>query len=159
MFYSAGTLCASPLSRAASINARRAKALFQVGGQHSATITQPIGQILEIVPLESPFGMVEGDALPVQVLWRGEPLEGARLSVARPFAEGDTEIIKTDADGTAVIELKQGSRYLLSVVWGVPAPHDARADYFTIFSSLTFPSPDGNFGDDVLPPPAPSVSR
>jgi len=132
--------------------ARRAKALFQVGAEHTDNITQPVGHLLEIVPLESPFALQEGDTLPVQILWRGAPLEGANIAVVRPFADNETEIVKTDANGRASFELKHGSRYLLSVVWGVPAPNDARADYFTIFASLTFPSPDLAFGANIRPP-------
>ncbi len=132
--------------------ARRAKALFRVGGEDTANITQPIGHLLEIVPLESPFALTSGDTLSVQVLWRGAPLEGASLAVVRPFAEYDTQLLKTDREGKASFELKDGSRYLLSVVWGVPAPNDARADYFTIFSSLTFPSPWPDLDRDAVPP-------
>lgn len=121
--------------------ARRAKALLQVGDAQTGNVTEPVGQLLEIVPLANPFALGEGDNLSVQVLWRGEPLEGASLVVARPHADGDPLVLLTDADGKASFDLQWGSRYLLSVVWGVPAPNDRRADYFTIFSSLTFPSP------------------
>ncbi|MEP3421258.1 MAG: DUF4198 domain-containing protein [Erythrobacter sp.] len=132
--------------------ARRAKALIQVDGVETENITTPIGHTLEIVPLESPFALNAGDPLPIQVLWRGAPLEGVRIEVVRPFADYETTILTTDADGKASFELKHGSRYLVSAVWGVPAPHDSRADYFTIFSSLTFPSPSPVFDTDVRPP-------
>lgn len=121
--------------------ARRAKALFQVGDQQTGNVTQPIGQLLEIVPLANPFALAPGDRLTVQVLWRGAPLAGANLTVARPTAGGEPVVITTDADGKASFAFQQGSRYVLSAVWGVPAPNDTRADYFTIFASLTFPSP------------------
>jgi hypothetical protein len=121
--------------------ARRAKALLQVGDLQTGNVTRPIGQLLEIVPLANPFALGPGDRLTVQVLWRGAALEGASLAVARPDAAGEPLLLKTDAQGRASFELQQGSRYLLSAVWGVPAPNDARAKYSTIFSSLTFPSP------------------
>lgn len=121
--------------------ARRAKALLQIGEGATGNVTRPVGQTLEIVPLANPIGMRAGETLPVQVLWRGAPLEGASLAVVRPYADNETEILLTDSEGKARFELKHGSRYLLSVVWGEPAPNDARADYFTIFASLTFASP------------------
>lgn len=122
--------------------ARRAKALLQVGTGQTGNVTQPIGQLLEIVPLANPFALREGDPLPVQVLWRGQPLEGATLTVERPYAgESKREVLKTDAQGRATFTLRHGSRYLVYTVWSVPGPNDRRADYQTIFASLTFPSP------------------
>ena len=122
--------------------ARRAKALLQVGKTRTDNVTQPVGQLLEIVPLTNPFALTEGEALAVQVLWRGKPLEGATLSVARPYAQGGVpQVLKTDAAGRATVTLQHGSRYLLYTVWSVPGPNDKRADYQTIFASLTFPSP------------------
>ena len=120
---------------------RRAKALVQVGDERTANVTEPIGQVLEIVPLSNPFGMRAGEAFAVQVLWRGEPLEGATVHVITPFQNPQGDRLITDADGRASFTLEYGSRYLITTVWGVPAPNDRRADYLTIFSSLTFPSP------------------
>lgn len=138
--------------RGTELYSRRAKALFQVGEGQAGDVTLPIGHTLEIVPLSSPFSMTEGEILTLQVLWRGEPLEGASLAVVRPFAGNDVQTLITDAQGKASFALKHGSRYLLSTVWGVPAPNDARADYFTIFASLTFPSAHLPFDANTRPP-------
>lgn len=119
--------------------ARRAKTLFQVGDATTTNVLQPIGQTLEIVPLANPFDFDEPDTLRVSVLWRGQPLEGASLMVARGGGEkGQERVVLTDESGVATFDYDPGSRYLLSVVWGEPAPNDARADYYTIFSSLSF---------------------
>lgn len=120
------------------IYARRAKALLQVGDVRTDNITRPIGQLLEIVPLDNPFALENGDSLRVQVLWRGEPLEGAQLNIARTGIDGESTSLVTDEQGKVAFPIQSGPPYLLAVVWGVPAPHDPRADYFTIFSSLTF---------------------
>lgn len=118
--------------------ARRAKTLLQVGSNTTENVTKPIGQTLEIVPLENPLDLGSAHSMAFQVMWRGNPLEGALLT-ATPLTEpGNTTPYTTDADGKAIVALASGSRYLLSVVWGEPAPNDARADYFTVFSSLTF---------------------
>ena len=128
-------------SNGTELYARRAKTLLQVGDVLSEQVTQPIGQTLEIVPLVNPFARViagdEGGALPLQVLWRGQPLEGATVSAAPLDQAGDARIFVTDADGTVAIPGWDGDATLFSVVWGVPAPNDDRADYYTIFASLT----------------------
>jgi len=121
--------------------ARRAKTLLQVGQVLTENVTRPIGQTLEIVPLVNPFRSEVAQSgagpLPLQVLWRGKPLEGATLSAAALDDTGEATMFTTDADGMVTIRAWAGQATLFSVVWGVPAPDDARADYFTIFASLT----------------------
>ena len=43
----------------------------------------------------------------------------------------------TSADGVVRIAAPGDASMLYAVVWGVPAPRDRRADYITIFASLT----------------------
>ncbi|MEE4200954.1 DUF4198 domain-containing protein [Erythrobacter sp.] len=117
--------------------ARRAKTLLQVGDAHTDNATRPIGQTLEIVPLTNPFALDPGAPLKLQILWRGEPLAGAQLLAAPLDATGDYESFRSDANGMVKAPAPVGAAMLYSAVWGVPAPNDARADYFTIFASLT----------------------
>ncbi len=119
--------------------ARRAKALLKVGEDGpDGAVTRPIGHTLEIVPQANPLDLAAGEALGLLLLWRGQPLAGASLAVARLDASGEAQTYVTDAQGKASVSLEPGQRYLVSSVWGVPAPNDARADYFTVFASLTF---------------------
>lgn len=117
--------------------ARRAKTLLQVGERRTGNVTRPIGQLLEIVPLQNPFGMQASAPIDLQVFWRGEPLEGAQLSAAALGATGEYETFITSADGVVRVAAPGEGSMLYSVVWGVPAPNDNRADYFTVFASLT----------------------
>ncbi|MGB3711288.1 MAG: DUF4198 domain-containing protein [Erythrobacter sp.] len=121
--------------------ARRAKALFQVGDILSEHVTQPVGQTLEIVPLVNPFEQVVAEAgpapLPLKVFWRGQPLANATVFAAPLNQAGDAARFVTGSDGVATIPQWSGEPTLFSVVWGVPAPSDSRADYLTIFASLT----------------------
>lgn len=119
--------------------ARRAKTLLQVGDKPTDNALEPIGQTLEIVPLTNPFAFKQAGKLTVAILWRGKPLAGASLMVARGGGEkGEEKVSLSNANGHATFEYDPQSRYLLSVVWGEPAPNDDRADFYTIFSSLTF---------------------
>ncbi len=119
--------------------ARRAKTLLQVGDARTGNVTMPIGQLLEIVPLQNPFGLEDGDPLDLQVLWRGRPLEGAQLIAASLNKTGTYQTFTTSADGVVRVA-SVDEAMLYTVTWGVPAPNDARADYFTIFASLTVAS-------------------
>lgn len=116
---------------------RRAKTLLQVGAARTANVSRPVGQTLEIVPVQNPFALEEGAPFDLQVLWRGEPLEGAQLTAASLDETGGYETFTTSADGVVRVAAPGGTAMLYSVVWGVPAPYDARADYLTIFASLT----------------------
>ena len=121
--------------------ARRAKTIVQVGDRLSGNISQPVGQILEIVPLVNPYALGEGRPLPLQVLWRGQPLAGAKLVVSALDREDEGRAYTTNVTGEVdvpnpVAEPGEPAT-LYTVTWGVPARNDARADYFTIFASLT----------------------
>ena len=116
---------------------RRAKTLVQVGDKITPDVTQTIGQILEIRPLQNPFALDAGAPLDLQVFWRGQPLDGAMLSAAPLDAKGEVKTFTISADGVVRVEAPGEDAMLYAVVWGVPAPNDARADYITVFSSLT----------------------
>lgn len=98
------------------------KNIVNVGHESAGTavITRPIGQSLEIVPLDNPANIRVGDKFKVKVLYKGEPLAGATLTAT--FDGFDTsdrsQSHKTEAqafsdtvaaDGTvAIIPLRQG---------------------------------------------------
>ena len=124
-------------TRGTELYSRRAKTVLQVGDEQTRNVTEPIGQTLEIVPTENPFSMGEGERLPLLVLWRGERLAGATLEASALDGSGELRTYVTDESGTVTIPAQSGSAMLYSVVWGVPAPNDARADYITVFASLT----------------------
>lgn len=67
-----------------------AKRLLVVGKQYDeVTATIPVGQLLEIVPLDNPTNIKAGDLLPVQVWYQGKPLAGATIT-----ATSDTLLAK-----------------------------------------------------------------
>lgn len=117
--------------------ARRAKTILQVGDRVTGNATRRIGQILEIVPLANPFALAEGDTLHLQVFWRGEPLAGAKVYASELSATEEGPSLTTSLDGVVSVPAPVEDGMLYSVVWGEPAPNDARADYFTMFASLT----------------------
>ncbi|MEO1489506.1 MAG: DUF4198 domain-containing protein, partial [Pseudomonadota bacterium] len=80
--------------------ARRAKTLIKVGdGGGDDIVTRAIGQTLEIVPLNNPFTLAEGEPLRVRILWRGAPLEGATLNAAQLDSSGEANSHLTNEMG------------------------------------------------------------
>jgi len=119
--------------------ARRAKAVVQVGDLLTDQVLRPIGHTLEIVPEKHPHALGTAGVLPVQVLYRGRPLPGAQVSLIDLNGDGVYLAEKvTDAQGRTSFAVPQESAWRLNVVWSVPSPGNPRADFDTIFTSLTF---------------------
>lgn len=120
---------------------RRAKALVQVGPVDDAAValsTRANGAMLEIVPMQHPMKLADGAPLPVTVRYRGRPLAGAQVALHRVGGSSATLArVVTGRDGTAAIALPGRGSYRLNTVWSVPEK-SAKADYATIFASLTF---------------------
>lgn len=127
----------TPGTNGRELYARRAKALVQIGTTCSAQAQQPIGLSLEIVPLANPH-CPQGDALPVEVRFRGKPLAGALVRM-ESLSSPDGEIEqRTDGTGRAAFPMPKSGNWKISLVWSVPIEDNAQADYDTLFSSLTF---------------------
>lgn len=120
------------------IYSRRAKALIQIGPNPTADALRPVGHTLEIVPLANPYALPAGRPLVVRIHYHGQPLAGATVSLEsldNPRLPGTALI--TNARGEASFPIDKTGRWKLNCVWSAPIT-DPRADYETIFSSLTF---------------------
>lgn len=119
---------------------RRAKALVRIGDGSvpQPALTRPVGLTLEIVPNVDPTAPGFAMTLPVTVLYEGRPLAGAFVKLnnldfdARPIA---THV--TDPDGHATFIVPFKGLWQMNVVWTKPIK-DPRAEFDTVFSSLTF---------------------
>jgi uncharacterized GH25 family protein len=117
---------------------RRAKALIRVGGVAS-DVSAPVGHALEIVPLANPYALEPGQALPVRVLFNGAPLRGATIDFDDlSDALDPLQSAITDSDGRAAFVIEGDGPFKLMTIWGEPLVNDRRADFETIFASLTF---------------------
>ena len=117
---------------------RRAKALIQIGPRATDSVSRPIGQTLEIVPLTNPALLASGTPLRLRVLFHGAPLAGASvvLEALGPEAKhGEPQI--TDAKGEVSFTADRTGSWKAATIWSYPI-EDPRADYETIFSTLTF---------------------
>lgn len=125
---------------------RRAKALVRVGDQPGPDIlvTTPVGLNLEIVPERNPYTLPANEALPVRIIFEGRPLAGATVKLTNlDFDNRPLAVRQTDKNGRAVFQVPHRGTWLINVIWTKPTPGDARADFETTFSSLTFGYPTG----------------
>jgi nickel transport protein len=75
---------------------------------YSDAVMRPAGMMFEIVPLENPFSLKQGDMLSVKVLYQGKALAGATVEI------GDhIEVGKTDEKGIASIKIPEGKKQVV----------------------------------------------
>ena len=120
---------------------RRAKALVQVGdvGAAQPQVTRPAGLTLEIVPQRNPYALNPTEALPVLILYEGKPLAGALVKLNNlDFDARPIEVHVSDARGTARFNPPRRGKWQLNVIWTKPLAGNPKADFETVFSSLTF---------------------
>lgn len=118
---------------------RRAKSLIHVSGEEPADVSAAVGHTLEIIPLKNPYALSTGEALPVRVLFEGAPLAGATIDFDDLSDQlGPLQSAVTDGAGAASFKIDGAGPFKLMTIWGVPLEDRRRADYETIFASLTF---------------------
>jgi uncharacterized GH25 family protein len=121
------------------IYARRAKALIQAGDALT-DVTRPVGQTLEIVPLDNPFDDARAEEMRFKVLYRGEPLEGGlvRLRSLDVGTASALRSVRSDADGVVRMAVPGTGAWLVTVVWASRLDTHPSAQFETLFASLTF---------------------
>jgi uncharacterized GH25 family protein len=105
-------------------------------------VTRPVGMTLEIVPNRDPYSLGGDTTLPVTVIYDGHPLAGAFVKLNNlDFDARPVETHKTDARGQATFTIPFRGLWQMNVVWTKPIRGNPKADYDTVFSSLTFGYP------------------
>lgn len=121
---------------------RRGKAILQVGSvsaQDIELLRRPIGLTLEIVAQDHPQLWRDGESLDVQLFYRGKPAKGVTVKLANTSLEVETGVTRlTKKDGMASFEYPGPGTWMFHAIWGEKETASDRADYNTIFSSLSF---------------------
>jgi len=129
---------------------RFAKAVL-AGERSSAAATQPIGLAYEIVPDDDPT--IGSAPFRGRVLHRGEPLAGA-LVVAISRSDPSVRLAtRSDGHGAFAFVLPRAGVWLVKSVHLVEASMFSRADWDSLWASLTFELPEAQA------PPAARSSR
>ncbi len=121
---------------------RHVKTLLSVGGKTDAVSGVRTGQTLEIVPLANPQRLKPGDALAVEVLFRGAPLQGALVKVWN-LRGSQLNVLRTrtNAAGRSSTTLPWGGIWMVSVVHMVPTTDGQGQDWDSHWGNLTFEMP------------------
>lgn len=119
---------------------RRAKTLIQAGKTTASQphVTRPTGLKLEIVPQKNPYALKPGEALPLLILYEGQPLPGATVKLNN--LDSDAEPVAqrlTDARGQVAFAVPLRGQWQLNVIWTAPI-NNPNAEFETVFSSLSF---------------------
>lgn len=115
------------------------KALLPVAGSSSGeAYATRLGHTLEIVPLADPLAASVGATLPVQVLFRGEPLERANLCWDHPGnGEDFTGQSWTDAEGRVLVPISATGVMTVRLVH-MTRPQTDAFEWESFWASYTF---------------------
>lgn len=119
---------------------RCAKALLQAGEANRAAEDQPLGMPLELVTESNPYSL-QGRELALQLLYRGKPLAGIRVTARfrdDPFVEA-SEV--SDAQGRVQLLLKRPGVWMVKALHTIPAEEEQEADWISYWASTTFELP------------------
>lgn len=124
------------------IYSRCAKSLLRVGDGtvegSSSGYDRPLGLELELVPEKDPYALKPGEALPVRLLYRGEPLDGVLVvAMAAPGARVSARTVA----GRVSLALDRPGAWLVKAVHMIPAPAGSGAEWESLWASLTFELP------------------
>lgn len=104
------------------------------GGTRTDAVTKPVGQVLEIVLAAVPE-LLNGNLLPVRVLFRGQPLASSHLLAANPET-GMELVVPISAKGEAVVPLRSPGTWILSATVVGPGDGTVDAEFFSTTATI-----------------------
>jgi uncharacterized GH25 family protein len=125
------------------IYSRCAKALLRIGRPKAPAtgFDAALGFRLELVPVADPFALAADAALAVEVRSEGKPLADALVVARRKDAPDERLFARTGADGRVALKVGAPGVWLLKCVHMVRAPAESKADWESLWASLTFEVP------------------
>lgn len=116
--------------------ARNAKLLLGVGD--GSGTDRVLGLTFELVAERNPYKLTAGVALPVQLLLRGKPAAGFKITTFSQADPMNPVTAVTDEDGRAQIALPARGAYLLNAVHMFEPAPGSKAHWESLWASLTF---------------------
>lgn len=116
------------------------KALLQVGVTRSSSYGTVLGYAAELVPLNNPYALRQGNALRVRALVAGQPKADQLLFFGGRKADGTTvreRSVRTDHAGAASVRLPSSGQWYIKFIHMVKVERDT-VDYESKWATLTF---------------------
>jgi uncharacterized GH25 family protein len=120
------------------IFSRCAKSLLLTGDQPGAGFDRVVGMTLELVPEKNPYALVPGSKLPVRLTYEKRPVEGALVIAINEANPTQRVTARSDRNGRAALPLSFAGNWLVEAVHVVPAPPGEKAQWESLWASLTF---------------------
>jgi hypothetical protein len=134
-----------PMTKIKELFARCAKALLQVGGDKVSGgndgVDRAVGLPLELVAEANPYTHPREAPLPIRLLHNGKPLANALVKVFVAKDASAAQRLRTDADGRVAVKASVSGDYLISAVQMEKAQPADKADYVSLWATLTFARP------------------
>ena len=115
---------------------------YLYAGEPSEMPIKTVGDPLEIIALQNPFGLKRSSDFPVKVLFNGAPLAHAEVHATyagfsdQPFTFAMT--LKTDEKGIAKIALSEEGEWFVAVTHEISYPDKKECDIQKYNATLTF---------------------
>lgn len=94
---------------------------------------------LELIPLRDPYGLSPGAAMPVELRYLGEPIEGLLVIAFTADDPQNKQQMRTDQNGRAVLQLERPGTWLVKAVHIIELDDSERdAEWESFWASLTF---------------------
>jgi hypothetical protein len=141
---------------ARELYSKHVKTIFQVGEKRSESYKTKLGYPIEIVPLQNPYSLAEGDVLEVLILRDGKPVANQLVYASYAghhehveaqeedaeehddaAAHGEAVKTGTDASGVAKIKLEAGGHWYIRLINMVESDKE-NVDYESSWATLTF---------------------
>lgn len=109
-------------------------------------VSLALGHRFELVPGTGLSRLGAGGGLPLQVLWQGRPWQGELTAIYAGYAKRQGEadypvVLRTDADGRAVVPLDRKGAWLVRAAQSETYPNPATCDNRNYHATLTFTVP------------------
>ena len=122
---------------------KTAKTIITVGNEVSKQATEPMGLLVEIVPLTHPSKAKVGEALQFRLYEAGEYLADHPVIIGRKDGlgsgqENDRLVLQSDNEGIITLPVSKPGIWYLKFIKLAPSPEDDRMDFFSRWASLTF---------------------
>lgn len=123
---------------ARELYARCAKSLLFSGLAAKGLGDRLLGFTLELVAEKNPYALHAGQALPLRLMYQGQPLAGALVVAINRLHPEQKIAARSDAAGRVSLRLHRGGVWLVKAVHMEQAPADSGADWMSYWASLTF---------------------